>query len=266
MAWLALALERGVPGRRRGPPACAAQTGTSTCFNAWVPEDGWRHPVAQAGPVLQRPGQRPGGPVPGALRRPAAPRAADGRLDRLEETPIHPEMHLVFDGIKAGSLVRAQYTYCQGVVLGLETELAVRTVRLPLMRRGFTASSPPSTNTWRRLGAARPGGGGDGGLSSGITARYLALVATTLPLERRRRHHRTRRGLRDRAVLCASGLGQPPKQGRRGCRCRAVLGPHRRRTEWPGGGSRAESVHRSGQRLGDPRAGRTCPCNCPVGC
>ena len=33
----------------------------------------------------------------------------------------------MFDGIKAGSMVRAQYTYCQGVVIGLETELAART-------------------------------------------------------------------------------------------------------------------------------------------
>ena len=47
--------------------------------------------------------------------------------DWIDETLIDPETHLVFDGIKAGSMVRAQYTYCQGVVLGLETELAVRT-------------------------------------------------------------------------------------------------------------------------------------------
>src|SRR6202042_3551967 len=38
-----------------------------------------------------------------------------------------PRQHPGFDGIKAGSLVRAEYTYCQGVVLGLETELAART-------------------------------------------------------------------------------------------------------------------------------------------
>ena len=47
--------------------------------------------------------------------------------DWIDETLIDPETHLVFDGIKAGSMVRAQYTYCQGVVIGLETELAART-------------------------------------------------------------------------------------------------------------------------------------------
>ena len=47
--------------------------------------------------------------------------------DWIDETLIDPETHLVFDGIKGGSLVRAQYTYCQGVVVGLETELAART-------------------------------------------------------------------------------------------------------------------------------------------
>ncbi|PRC50551.1 fructose-bisphosphate aldolase, partial [Mycobacterium sp. ITM-2017-0098] len=75
------------------------------------------------------------------------------------ETLIDPETHLVFDGIMGGSLVRAQYTYCQGVVLGVETELAARALDDAV-------------------------GGhllGDGGLFHGILARYLALVVTTLP-------------------------------------------------------------------------------------
>ena len=41
-----------------------------------------RHPVAQAGPVLQRPRQRSCGDLPRPLRRPAAARPADVRLDR----------------------------------------------------------------------------------------------------------------------------------------------------------------------------------------
>src|SRR6185437_7207444 len=95
---------------------------------------------------------------------------------------IDPETHLVFDGIKAGSLVRAQYTYCQGVVLGLETELAARTQddrHAPRVHRLVAAVDQHMAPG----GVIRGAGGGDGGLFSGITARYLALVATTLPGE-----------------------------------------------------------------------------------
>jgi predicted alpha-1,6-mannanase (GH76 family) len=103
--------------------------------------------------------------------------------DWIDRTLIDPETHLVFDGIKSGSLVRAQYTYCQGVVLGLETELAART--------GAEARGRHQARVHRLVaavnehmassGVLKGGGGGDGGLFAGITARYLALVATTLP-------------------------------------------------------------------------------------
>jgi predicted alpha-1,6-mannanase (GH76 family) len=103
--------------------------------------------------------------------------------DWIDDTLIDPDTHLVFDGIRGGSLVRAQYTYCQGVVLGLETELAVRT--------GAQDSARHAQRVHRLVAAVHkqmaPGGvlkgagGGDGGLFAGITARYLALVATDLP-------------------------------------------------------------------------------------
>src|ERR1700744_712395 len=124
MAWLALALERAarVAGveRRRALPKLADQF-----VKAWVPEDGggipWRKqdqffnvpPIGLAGSFLARYGDR--------LKR------AEQMGDWIDRTLIDPESHLVFDGIMGGSLVRAQYTYCQGVVLGLETELAART-------------------------------------------------------------------------------------------------------------------------------------------
>ncbi len=103
--------------------------------------------------------------------------------DWIDRTLIDPETHLVFDGIKAGSLVRAQYTYCQGVVLGLETELAARTGAEvgPGTRHGCTGWSRPSAEHMAPAGVLHGAGGGDGGLFSGVTARYLALVATTLP-------------------------------------------------------------------------------------
>ena len=100
--------------------------------------------------------------------------------DWIDETLIDPETHLVFDGIKAGSLVRAQYTYCQGVVLGLETELAVRTKDSDHAKRVHRLVAAVADNM-APDGVIKGAGGGDGGLFNGILARYLALVATTLP-------------------------------------------------------------------------------------
>jgi predicted alpha-1,6-mannanase (GH76 family) len=77
-------------------------------------------------------------------------------------------------------MVRAQYTYCQGVVLGLETELAARTEdadhaeRVHRLVAAIDKEMAPE-------GVIKGAGGGDGGLFNGITARYLALVVTTLP-------------------------------------------------------------------------------------
>ncbi len=177
MAWLALALERaarlaGVERRR------ALDKLSQQFLTAWVPEDGggipWRKQdqffnAAANGPAgifLARYGDR--------LKR------AQQMADWIDATLIDPETHLVFDGIKAGSLVRAQYTYCQGVVLGLETELAARTGdprHAPRVHRLVAAIEEHMTSA----GVLKGTGGGDGGLFGGVTARYLALVASTLP-------------------------------------------------------------------------------------
>jgi predicted alpha-1,6-mannanase (GH76 family) len=107
-------------------------------------------------------------------------RRAQQMSDWIDETLIDPETHLVFDGIKAGSLVRAQYTYCQGVVIGLDVELAARTKdpqhaqRVHRLVKAVRDNMAPD-------GIIKGAGGGDGGLFNGILARYLALVVTTLP-------------------------------------------------------------------------------------
>ena len=77
-------------------------------------------------------------------------------------------------------MVRAQYTYCQGVVLGLETELAIRTEDADHAKRVHRLVAAVRDNMAPE-GIIRGAGGGDGGLFNGILAHYLALVATSLP-------------------------------------------------------------------------------------
>jgi len=183
MAWLALALERaarlvGVQRRRALPKL------TDQFVKAWVPEDGGGIPWRKQDQFFNAPANGPAGIF--LARHGDRLRRAEQMGDWIDRTLIDPETHLVFDGIKAGSLVRAQYTYCQGVVLGLETELAARTdsearqrhaARVHRLVAAVDEHMAPS-------GVLQGGGGGDGGLFSGITARYLALVATALPGER----------------------------------------------------------------------------------
>ena len=177
MAWLALALERA--GRLAGVERERALKTLSEQFvKSWVPEDGGGIPWRKQDQFFNAPANGPAGIF--LARYGDRLRRAQQMADWIDETLIDPETHLVFDGIKAGSLVRAQYTYCQGVVLGLETELAVRTsdARHPARVRRLVAA----IDTHMAPGGVIKGaGGGDGGLFSGITARYLALTATDLP-------------------------------------------------------------------------------------
>ncbi|OSC42735.1 glycoside hydrolase family 76 protein [Mycobacterium decipiens] len=177
MAWLALALERaarvvGVQRRRALPKL------TDQFVKAWVPEDGGGIPWRKQDQFFNAPANGPAGIF--LARYGDRLKRAEQMADWIDRTLIDPETHLVFDGIKAGSLVRAQYTYCQGVVLGLETELAARTSddrHAPRVHRLVAAVNEHMAPS----GVLRGAGGGDGGLFAGITARYLALVATTLP-------------------------------------------------------------------------------------
>jgi predicted alpha-1,6-mannanase (GH76 family) len=180
MAWLALALERAariadVERRRALPKLC------DQFVKAWVPEDGGGIPWRKQDQFFNAPANGPAGIF--LARYGDRLKRAGQMAEWIDRTLIDPETHLVFDGIKAGSLVRAQYTYCQGVVLGLETELAARTdgqasarhaARVHRLVAAVSEHMAPS-------GVLKGAGGGDGGLFAGITARYLALVATTLP-------------------------------------------------------------------------------------
>jgi predicted alpha-1,6-mannanase (GH76 family) len=177
MAWLALALERAerIAGVARSR---ALATLSDQFVNAWVPEDGGGIPWRKQDQFFNAPANGPAGIF--LARYDDRLRRAQQMADWIDEVLIDPDTQLVFDGIKAGSLVRAQYTYCQGVVLGLEAELAVRTgddehaMRVHRLVGAVAAHMAPD-------GVLKGAGGGDGGLFNGILARYLALVATTLP-------------------------------------------------------------------------------------
>jgi len=176
MAWLALALERA--GRLAGAQRPAALAKLSEQFiNAWVPEDGGGIPWRKSDQFFNAPANGPAGIF--LARYGDRLRRAQQMADWIDDTLIDPETHLVFDGIKAGSLVRAEYTYCQGAVVGLETELAVRTrderhaERVHRLVAAISREMAPE-------GVLKGAGGGDGGLFAGVTARYLALAATAL--------------------------------------------------------------------------------------
>jgi len=177
MAWLALALERA--GRLVGVPSPRAlATLAAQLTNSWVPEDGGGIPWRKQDQFFNAPANGPAGIF--LARYDNRLRRAEQMADWIDATLIDPDTRLVFDGIKSGSLVRAQYTYCQGVVVGLETELAVRTgderhgARVRRLIAAIDEQMAPE-------GVLRGAGGGDGGLFAGITARYLALAATELP-------------------------------------------------------------------------------------
>ncbi len=219
MAWLALALERASRIADVEPRAALNKL-TDQFVNAWVPEDGGGIPWRKQDQFFNAPANGPAGIF--LARYGDRLRRAQQMADWIDETLIDPETHLVFDGIKAGSLVRAEYTYCQGVVLGLETELAARTQddrHAPRVHRLVAAVDEHMAPD----GVLHGAGGGDGGLFAGVTARYLALVG----------HHAARRladdaearetAARDRAHVGAVGLGQPADR-RRPAAVRAVLG------------------------------------------
>jgi len=176
MAWLALALERA--GSQAGVEQTKALDKLAEQFlNSWVPEDGGGIPWRKQDQFFNAPANGPAGIF---LARYDRLRRAQQMADWVDETLIDPDTHLVFDGIKGGSMVRAQYTYCQGVVLGLEVELAARTQdgrhaeRVHRLVKAVRDNMAPD-------GIIQGADGGDGGLFDGILARYLALVATLLP-------------------------------------------------------------------------------------
>ena len=177
MAWLGLALQRAdaLVGIRRPR---AVETLTDVLLGAWSDEAGGGMPWRRGDSFRNTPAN---GPAAVLLARTGHVERAVATADWLHATLLDPATGLLFDGIRpGGGLVREHYTYCQGVVLGAEVELAVRTGD-PRHTRRVGALVAAVAQHLAEDGVLRGAGGGDGGLFAGITARYLALVATDLP-------------------------------------------------------------------------------------
>lgn len=177
MAWLGLALERAerhLYVDHRGAIADLA----GELFDAWQPDRGGGIPWRRRDTFFNTPAN---GPAALLLARTGKVWRAQEMADWIHDTLLDPETGLVFDGIRNGVHERAIYTYCQGVTLGLETELAVQ-LDDPRHRRRVHALVGAVDEHLTERSVVTGGGGGDGGLFNGILARYLAMVATTLPV------------------------------------------------------------------------------------
>ena len=225
MAWLALALERAarLAGVERSARAGQARRPVRQRVGA---RGRRRHPVAQAGPVLQRPGQRSGGHLPGPLRRPAAAGPADGRLDRRDaDRPRDAPGVRRHQGRLAGA--RAVHLLPgRGARAGNRTRRPHR--GRPARRRGCSAWSRRSASSMAPDGVLKGAGGGDGGLFAGHH-RALPRAGRHRPARATRRDAARPRTPRARSCW--------PRRSRRGttgrpstaCRCSGRSGTATRR-------------------------------------
>lgn len=178
MAWLAIALERAE--RTQDLPARRALTALEKAlYDGWNPAVGGGLPWRIGSDFFNAPAN---GPAAIALARLGYKARAQEMSDWLDATLRDQESGLILDGIHlpSGEIERPVFSYCQGVVLGLDAELAAH-----------TGDQRHLDRVHRLLGAVRQrmatndvingGGGGDGGLFNGILTRYLAVVAVMLP-------------------------------------------------------------------------------------
>ncbi|MEE2033407.1 glycoside hydrolase family 76 protein [Rhodococcus chondri] len=178
MAWLGLALERAQRHLYIDHRGALTELVGELC-DAWQPDRDGGIPWRRGDDFYNAPAN---GPAALLLARSGKVWRAQEMADWIDATLLDPDTGLIFDGIRNGRHERAIYTYCQGVVLGLETELATQ-LDAPRHRKRVHAlvEAVDSELTFRSV--ITGGGGGDGGLFNGILARYLAMVATTLPVQ-----------------------------------------------------------------------------------
>lgn len=197
MAWLAIALERAErttvksaerttvkrPQRRTTGTAGVRKALVSLereLYQAWVPEQGGGIPWRVESDFFNTPAN---GPAAIALARLGRHRRAAEMADWIDTTLRDPDTGLIFDGIHLPSeeIEHVVHSYCQGVVLGADTELAVHTGEQKYLDRVHRLLGAVSEHLTDDLVISGRGGGGDGGLFDGILARNLASVALRLP-------------------------------------------------------------------------------------
>lgn len=171
IAWMALALQRAEI--LTGPQPAVGRIATRI-LDAWEPPAGgipWRVGVT----FYNAPAN---GPAAILLARCGFTRRAQQMADWMDTALRLPGSDLIADGLVPGEPLRpTYYSYCQGVVLGAELELVRGGAPAGRLHRLITAVDTELTDG----GVLRGHGGGNGGLFTGILARYLALVATELP-------------------------------------------------------------------------------------
>ncbi len=172
MAWLALALQRAEPvaAVRLDEPARAL---ADRIVAAWSPEYGgipWR----RGDEYRNTPAN---GPAAILLARNGNLTRATETLDWIR-TRLQLAGGLIADGWRPDIVDETVYSYCQGVVLGAELELVRRTERSPDRLCALVGAIGDQLAAG---GVLSGHGGGNGGLFTGILARYLAQVAIGLP-------------------------------------------------------------------------------------
>ncbi len=183
MAWLGLALQRAdaVLGTHHDR---AIGRLTGELLAAWSDSEGGGIPWRRGDVFKNTPAN---GPAAILLAR-------TGHLERAAETADWIDGHLrdpvtglIWDGLRPGPDGRTRhettiYGYCQGVVLGVEVELARRVPGRgeESVRRVSRLVAAVAANL-SKDGVLAGHRGGDSGLFTGILARCLALVAVGLP-------------------------------------------------------------------------------------
>ncbi|GGK52317.1 glycoside hydrolase family 76 protein [Nocardia camponoti] len=181
MAWLAIALERAERTQELTSVRRALVALERQLYDAWQPEVGGGIPWRVKSDFFNAPANGPAGI---ALLRLGQVERAQEMADWIDANLRDPESGLILDGIHLPSreIERPTFSYCQGVTLGLEAELAVHTDDDRHLERVTRLLAAVEEHMTER-GVISGGGGGDGGLFNGILARYLAIVAVMLPGE-----------------------------------------------------------------------------------